>query len=325
MTLYFILLLYIPLALLSICSDKSSGVLKNVFLFILLAFVFYHIDAGSDHYVYEWAYNEPPFSVPFEPFYNFLVVVSKLLGLDYIGFLVFFRIICFILFAYASHSLDKAKFIFFMGLYIPISLIIFELNLLRQSLSLHFGLVAACSYLNNRNKTSYIFMIFAVMSHLSAVVMTLIYLNKIKVKVIFLLGVAGLMILMLALPAIVSKINDYQILGALKVRLDVATLQLVVLMSLPFIFFKTQGGLVPSLIYVGLCCMTFVPVLIRLYPIALLILLPSIIMARGNKKMVTVLLFICISFFMTIGKTYLLLQADQRAIEEGEYQHGYTK
>ncbi|MDX7686070.1 EpsG family protein [Aeromonas caviae] len=325
MTLYLVLLLYIPLSLLSICSDKNSRVLKNIFSFIFFIFVFYHIDAGSDHHVYEWAYNQPPFSVPFEPFYNALAAISKLLGLDYIGFLAVLRFISFVLIMYVGHCLDKTKFIFFMGLYIPIAFIIFELNLLRQSLSLHFGLVAVCSYLNNRNKTSYVFMVLAIISHLSAIVMTLIYLNKIRAKVLVLLSFVGLMIIMLALPAIISKINAYQALGALNIRLDVATLQLVVLMSLPFIFFKVQGGFIPALLYMALCCMTFVPVLIRLYPIALLIILPSIAMARGSNKMTTLLLFVFLSFFMTIGKTYLLLQADQRAIEEGMYQHGYTK
>lgn len=325
MTLYLVLLLYIPLILLSICSEKDEGMLKGAFLYILLFFIFFHIDAGPDHHVYQWAYYEPPFSIPFEPVFGLLLATAKLFGLDYIEFLVALRLISFILFAYACLKLDKTKFIFLMGLYIPISFITFELNLLRQSLSLHFGLVAVCLYLKNRDKTSYAFMILAVMSHLSAIVMTLIYLNKIKAKVLVLLGMAGLMILMLALPAIISKVNDYQALGALNIRLDVATLQLIVLMILPFVFFKTQGGLLPTLLYVALCFMTFIPVLIRLYPIALLILLPSIAMAKGNKKMTTLCLFVCISFFMTIGKTYLLLQADQHAIQEGTYQHGYTK
>ncbi|MGY3910180.1 EpsG family protein [Aeromonas piscicola] len=325
MTLYLVLLLYIPLLLLSICSEKDEKILKGAFLYIFLFFIFYHIDAGPDHHVYEWAYYEPPFSIPFEPVFGLLLATSKVFGLDYIEFLIALRLISFILFAYACLKLDKTKFIFLMGLYIPISFITFELNLLRQSLSLHFGLVAVCAYLKNRNKTSYVFMTLAVMSHLSAIVMALIYLNKIRVKVLVLLGMVGIMILMLALPAIISKINDYQALGALNIRMDVATLQLVVLMILPFLFFKTQGNIVPTLLYLTLCCMTFIPVLIRLYPIALLILLPSIAIAKGNKNMTTLFLFVSLSFFMTIGKTYLLLQADQNAIQEGMYQHGYTK
>lgn len=325
MTLYLVLLLYIPLILMAICPEKDGRILKNVFLYIFLFFIMYHVDAGPDHYVYEWSYNEPLFSIPFEPLFSIILATSNLLGLDYIGFLIILRLICFILLAYISLKLDKTRFIFFMGLYIPISFITFELNLLRQSLSLHFGLVAACFYISNQNKKSYFFMVLAILSHLSAIVMVLIYLKRIRMKVLLFVGGVGIMILMLSLPAIMSKFNDYQELGALNIRVDVAVIQLIVIMALPFVFFKTQGGKVPVIFYILLCCLTLIPVLIRLYPIALLIILPSIIAARGNKKVITLLLFLCLSFFMAIGKTNLLLQADQNAIKEGTYLHGYTK
>ncbi|MCE9777540.1 EpsG family protein [Shewanella algae] len=325
MTLYLVLLLYIPLLLIAICPEKDDKVLKGLFLLLFLIFIFYHLDAGPDHLIYEWAYNEPPFSLPFEPLFSSLIAVSKSFGLDYIGFLIFFRCFSFLIFAYAIFNIDKYKFIFFMGLYIPISFITFELNLLRQSLSLHLGLSAVCAYMNANNKKSYIFMVLAIMSHLSAIMMVLIYLNRVRVKVLLLLAGFATVVFTFILPAILSKVDDYQELGALNVRMDIAALQTIMLMILPFVFFKLKDDFLPKLFYITLCLMTFIPVLVRLYPIALLVLLPSIVTTKGNKFITTLLLFIYISIFMAIGKTYLLLQADLHAIQEGIYQHGYTK
>ncbi|MNJ15453.1 hypothetical protein D3C77_97010 [compost metagenome] len=325
MTLYLVLLLYIPLLLIAICPEKDDKVLKGLFSLLFLIFIFYHLDAGPDHLIYEWAYNEPLFSVPFEPLFSSCIAISKLFGLDYIEFLIAFRCFSFLVFAYAIFNLDKAKFIFFMGLYIPISFITFELNLLRQSLSLHLGLSAACAYMSAKNKTSYLVMALAIMSHFSAVVMVLIYLNRVRVKVIFLLAGFSVVVFMLILPAILSKVDDYQELGALNVRMDVAALQTIMLIALPFVFFKLKDDFLPKLFYVTICLMTFIPVLVRLYPIALLILLPSIVTAKSNKIITALFLFLYLSLFMAIGKTYLLLQADQHAIQEGTYQHGYTK
>lgn len=323
MSLYLILLLYIPLFLLSF-KDVNELLLKRLFFIILIAFVFSHINSGPDHITYEWAYKAELFSVPFEPVYTLLMGLGKFFNLDYIGFLFIFRAFSLFLFMYAAVKLNKEQFILLMGLYIPIMMLTFELNLLRQSLAFHFCLVALVFYMEKKNKLSYFFAIIAILSHVSSIVFFLVYLTRFSKRNIFICIFLSL-IFLFGQIYFQDKINSYNSLNVFNMRFGVTIIQPLVLIILPFLFFCFRSVLSSKIYYIAITLLSLYPILIRMYPLAILLLLPIVSCIKVKPKQLGVIAFLSISLIMAYAKTNLLIQADINAINSGEYSSGYIK
>ncbi len=320
MSLYLIALFYIPLFFLPISNRRTTVFFKLIFVFIYTSYIFIHYDAGPDHSIYRWAYLEPERTVFFEPFYLIVSQIARLLSLDYEGFLLFFRGINVLIFSYFVFKLDKFKLIFFLSLYIPISFITFELNLLRQCFALHLGLLSALFISENKRGLAILFFILASATHLSSILMIFLFFNRAN-KFVMLMMFAFLCSLAVLLPLLIERFNAYQEIGGLDIRTGPFLAQLIVLMVLPFIFFSFEKRIVPVWMYVFVCIFSFVPVLVRLYPLALLLLLP--IATYSYKRTDKIYILLIISFLMCILKTNLLITADDYAIKEGVYEKGY--
>ncbi|HIF9447285.1 TPA: EpsG family protein [Photobacterium damselae] len=323
MSLYYLLILYIPLILLAV-SKQYISIIKFIFLVLFFIFVYLHIDSGPDHIVYKWTYNQPLFSVSFEPLYLLCVSLGKLLNLDYINFLYLFRFISLSVFSYAVYLLDKKRFVLLMGLYIPIMMITFELNLLRQGLSFHFEIIAICFYIKGKNKLSFLFLFFAILSHISAVLMIFLYIKKLTKFNLFLI-VLIIAILFYNINYIMFKLDAYSDNNSFLIRINSSNLQVVLLIILPFLFFKFNGDIRYKIYYILLTMMTVVSIFVRLYPMAILMLLPMTLSSRMKPKWASLFLFLLISLIIAVGKTYLLIDADQKAIYDGVYSSGYIK
>lgn len=323
MSLYLILLLYIPLFLLAF-KNSNERLLKIVFFIILLLFIYFHINSGPDHVTYEWAYRAELFSVPFEPIYTLLMGFGKLFNLDYISFLFFFRTFSLLVFMYAALKLNKEQFILLMGLYIPIMILTFELNLLRQALAFHFCLVALVFYMDNKNKLSYLFAVMAVLSHVSSIAFFLIYLVKMSKRNIY-IGIILLFVFLFGQFYLQDKINSYDALNAFNLRFDVNSLQVLVLLILPFLFFGFKNIKASKAYYIVITVLSLYPIMIRMYPIAVLLLLPIVTSIKLKPKGISLIIFISISLILAYVKTNLLIQADIKAINSGEYISGYIK
>ncbi|ROP62682.1 EpsG-like putative glucosyltransferase [Enterobacter sp. BIGb0383] len=322
MTIYLVILLFIPLLLLVAASPIQAVLAKMMFMMVYAIYVFYHIDAGPDHTLYQWVYDTDPAGVNYEPIYRLLTSIAKGLNFNYVEFLVLVRLVSFSVLAIAVFKLDKYKLIFFFCLYIPISFVTFELNLLRQGLAIHFGLLAAAFLCDNKKGKSYFSVGLAILSHFSSLLLGLLYIKKINRQMVF-VGFLFLAILSYNLPYLLGKINDYREIGAFNFRFDISLVQTVILIVLPFIIFKMEGPALPKLFYVALCLLAVLPVMVRLYPVGLLILLPLIQAPKTRTPRMLLACFILLSVGLTMGKTMLLLQADNQSIEQGVYSRGY--
>jgi hypothetical protein len=312
--------MFLPALLFS--KHKNDLVSKLMLISIYISYLFLHIDSGPDHEVYRWYYSGDSFSTKFEPIFSLCYILAKLMHLDYDGFLVFFRLLNAMLFSVFILKAEKSSIVLFLAMYIPFSFVTFELNLLRQSLSLHFGLIASVFYLKNRMRLTVLFIVFAILSHVSAVLMLFIFVRKFNRKMIFALGLFVLAILF-NYEYIALKFIAYNNIGDLMPRFDGFVFQLILLLFLPFVFFKFPGAVVPISLYVLIVGLSFIPVLVRLYPIALLLLLPYAKFRYSSK--IILVAFISMALCLTVLKTYLLIQYDRVGVEDGVIKSGYVK
>lgn len=322
MTIFFVIFLFIPLLLLVGASPTQTALGKIIFVMIYAIYVFYHIDAGPDHTLYQWVYENDPPGVNYEPVYRLLTYISRMLNFNYIEFLVLVRFVSLSVLALAVFKLDKYKLIFFFCLYIPISFVTFELNLLRQGLAIHFGLLAVAFLSTNKKVKSYVTVGFSILSHFSSLVLGLLYIKKIN-RQMLLVVFLFMAILSYNFPYLLSKLNDYQEVGAFNFRFDISLIQTAMLIVLPLIIFKMDSPVLPKFIYIVLCLLAVLPVMIRLYPVGLLILLPLIQVPKTKTPRILLVCFIILSVGLTMAKTMLLLQADNQSIEQGVYSRGY--
>ncbi|EPF16010.1 Uncharacterised protein [Cedecea davisae] len=322
MTIYLVILVFLPLLLL-IFSSSSQEVLVKILLIAICAFyIFYHIDSGPDHSLYKWIYETAPADVKYEPIYQAVTYIAKFFGLDYIGFLILLRTLNVFVLAVAIFKLDRYKLIFFFCLYVPISFVTFELNLLRQGLAVHFGLLAAVSLSDNKKLKSYVYFGMAILSHFSSLLMGALYIKRINRNMVY-IGIVLAIVLFFNMPYLVKKLHDYQEIGAINLRFDASLIQTLLLIFLPFIIFKMDDAVFPKFVYVALCLLAVLPVMVRLYPIGLLVLLPLIQYPKTRTPRFLLICFILLSLILTVGKTMLLLQADSQSIKEGVYSRGY--
>ncbi|MCS6113302.1 EpsG family protein [Shewanella baltica] len=318
MSLYLVLLLYFPLFLLPISKGGALLGFKLVLVILYSVFLFLHIDAGPDHVIYKWAYEQPFGVVLFEPFYLLLTMISKFLGFSYYDFLIFLRSINCLLFSIFVFKVDKLKLLFFLSLYIPISFLTFELNLLRQSLAIHICFLSILAYMNGKLKLSLVFFVLAICSHFSSLILVFLYLNRVnKLILIFCFS----MLLSIVFPFLIDKVIAYQSIGGLEFRSGIFMIQLGLLLLIPFFIFSFPGGAYSIFLYATICLLSFIPVLVRLYPLALLLIAPFALYKYNNRFVIYFLLII--SFFMCVVKTNLLISADNFAIKEGIYEKGY--
>lgn len=320
MTLYLVTILLIPLFTF---SKYKYGLLSRLALILLyVLFVYMHIDSGPDHEVYRWYYENDSYSSSLEPLFSLCYILARAINLDYEGFLIAFRFLNAILFSIFVLKAKKESLIFFLVMYIPFSFITFELNLLRQSLSLHFALIAYINFSSNKMKWTFFYIIMAILSHISAIIMLFVFVKKINRKLLLSLA-AVIFFAIFNYELIMLKFVAYNDLGDLVPRFDSFALQLLLLLLLPFIFFTFPGAVVPILIYLMIVCFSFIPVLVRLYPIALFFLLPYARFRYSSKFYLVIL--ISISLCLTMMKTYLLIQYDRVGIDTGVIKSGYVK
>jgi hypothetical protein len=321
MSLYLFLILYLPLLGLLSANVNVRITSKGLFLFLYFIFILVYRGAGPDHSIYSWVYSVNGQGVDFEPLFLAVVHVVNFFSSDYDIFLVTLKLISLISVSYFIFSQREDRVIFFFLLYLPISFLTFEYNLLRQAFSLHFCLIAATLYSRNKHKSSLFFLFLAVSSHVSAVILMFMYIKKINWILVAVL-IMSIVVAYFLLPYLMLKYNAYDESGEIALRFDTFIIQLLVLMVLPFIFFSARNDSLHKVLYLLICLLSFIPVFVRLYPLALVILLPYI-STRYQKKSVLLLLFVS-SFFIAGAKAYLLIEADKSAIYNGIYAKGYT-
>lgn len=320
MTLYLVTILLIPLF--SFSKNKYCLLSKLTLITLYVSFVYMHIDSGPDHEVYRWYYENDSYSSKLEPLFSLCYILAKAINLDYDGFLIFFRLLNVILFSIFILKAKNESLVLFLVMYIPFSFITFELNLLRQSLSLHFALMAYISFSNNKMKWTLFYIIMAILSHISAIIMLFIFVRNINRKLLF--SVAAVAVFAIFnYEQIMLKFIAYNDFGDFVPRFDGFVLQLLLLLLLPFIFFTFPGAVIPVLIYLIIVCFSFIPLLVRLYPIALFFLLPYAKYRYSSKSFIVFL--ILISLCLTMMKTYLLIQYDRVGIDTGVIKSGYVK
>ncbi|MBI6548022.1 EpsG family protein [Xenorhabdus lircayensis] len=323
MSLYSVSFLYIPLLLLIFSSERQERFIKSTLLLFYSIFVFSYINSGPDHIVYQWIYENEPLEPKFEIIYTYISYISNLLNFNYHQFLIVNKVINIIILGTAIFYLDKHKLLFFMGMYIPTSFITFELNLLRQSLALHFGLLFIIFFMKKKKLKSYIYIVFSILSHTTSLLTAFIFIKKTNKNALLLLVLILGLSLYLNFPYIINKFLEYKKAGAINIRPSILSLQTLILLLVPFFFFSVKKDKITIFMYFFICLSSIIPLMIRIYPIALLLLLPVINKPRAKNPKLIMVFFITFSISFTLGKTYLLLQTDRQSIKEGIYTRGY--
>ncbi|WP_259394852.1 EpsG family protein [Shewanella sp. SR44-3] len=300
-----------------LCKDGALKFFKLILVFLYSFYILFHLNSGPDHVIYQWAYEQDTFTL-FEPLYLLLMYLANSFGFEYFGFLIFLKFINIILFSVFLFNSDKYTVLFFLCFYIPISFITFELNLLRQSLAIHFSLLFYTTFRKGCIKLSIFFVILAILSHISSLLLLLLYIWKVN-KVFLLFFVV--IVVSIALPLLTSKFFDYYHLGGFELRSGVFVIQLAVLLILPFILYKFSGDYTALFLYFFICLLSFAPVMVRLYPLALVLVMPFVYLRFKDKYLIYILLVA--SFSLCTLKIGLLISADQSAIKEGVYEKGY--
>lgn len=253
--------LLVSLLILSYLNKRFSIVFDILFYLILLLVAGLRGDVGQDTYNYQFHYYSLNDFSSFidiikqkEPFLYFFMYPHKLIFSSYTGFLFFVSFLQVFLLSYAVKDMYHKRL--FLLCYILIVFAENHFNIIRVSFAVLFFL-CSLSVVNFDKRKAYLFFIFSLMSHLSALVFIPILLGyeKFDSQKVLKSFIACLFVFLCVWVGfgelIISKLDAYNILQISQFRLPRAIF--IVLLCLSFLYIK---GAPPKIILLAFLLFT---------------------------------------------------------------------